>query len=77
MADGKLDIFDFMEKAKRSSRLTSEFKSFKDGDPKKLKKWFVQEGFEGISLTQCKKLIHYQKFVPPQIRRLIDEKGTY
>ena len=75
MKEEKKNFIDFVRAAKTSKRLTKEFMAFKK--EKELKAFFVREGYKAITLKECEKLIHYKRHLPRDIKKMIDEKGSY
>ena len=75
MNEEKKNFIDFVRAAKKSKRLTKEFMAIKK--EKELKEFFVKEGYKAITLKECEKLLHYRKHMPHDIKKMIDEKGSY
>ncbi len=44
---------------------------------KELKSFFVKEGYDKITLAECEKVLHFKRYLPRDIKQMIDEKGAY
>jgi len=75
MVAEKKHLIDFIREARKSKRLTKEIMQIKTG--KELKSFFVKEGYDKITLAECEKVLHFKRYLPRDIKQMIDEKGAY
>jgi hypothetical protein len=75
MEKEKRHLIDFIREAKKSKRLTKEIMQIKDA--KQLKAFFAKEGYDKITAAECEKVLHFKRYMPRDIKQMVNDKGAY